>query len=258
MLVVHDDATALDALTRLFEAAGYDVATAASAFRAQALLDGDRPLDVVVVPWEDGRPIGGELYRWALHQRFDLRDQFVFLASEVPAAFDRVVNGRCLAVAPARTGEILRIVLAAVKRREALEHDATALELGLGEPSLLLAEDDPVLLAVMGDLLRDAGFQVTRAETGHAAIAQLAAGDFDVIVVDWVMDGGSGADVYGWVAAHKPALAARVVFLAGEESEDAAAIAPGRPMVRKGQDSGALIAAIDHIMRDAGTPGGPP
>jgi DNA-binding response OmpR family regulator len=250
VLVVHDDPEALDALTRLFEAHGCEVATAVGVFRAQAVLETDRPLDVVVAPWDAGHPSGGELYRWALLHRFDLRDQFVFLASEVPGDFDRVVNGRCLAVPPGAPGEIARIVMAAVKRHQALEHDATALELGLDQPALLLAEDDPILLAVMADLLREAGFQVTRAETGHAAIAQLAADDFDVIVVDWVMDGGSGADVYGWITAHKPVLASRIVFLAGEESEDAAAVAPGRPMVRKGQDSAALIAAIDRIMRD--------
>ena len=79
-LVIHDEADALDALTRLFEGAGFDVATAVGGFRAQAHLESDRPIDVVVVPWDAAHPVGGEVYRWSLQRRYDLRDGFVFRA----------------------------------------------------------------------------------------------------------------------------------------------------------------------------------
>ena len=58
-LVIHDDGEALDALTRLFEAAGFEVTTALTGFRAQAHLEGERPIDVVVVPWDAAHPVGG-------------------------------------------------------------------------------------------------------------------------------------------------------------------------------------------------------
>ena len=121
MLVIHDDGEALDLLTRLFEANGFEVITAVTGFRAQAHLEGARAIDVVVAPWDAAHSIGGDVYRWSLQQRYDLRDQFVFIASEVPADFDRIVGGRCLAVSMVRPAEIVRVALAAVKRRESLE-----------------------------------------------------------------------------------------------------------------------------------------
>src|SRR4051812_22040876 len=82
VLVIHDDGEALDALTRRFEATGFGAPPAIPGFRAQALLEGGRRFDVVVVPWDVAHPLGGEVYRWALQRRYDLRDGFVFLTAE--------------------------------------------------------------------------------------------------------------------------------------------------------------------------------
>lgn len=252
VLVIHDDGEALDVLTRLFEAGGFEVITAVTGFRAQAYLEGDRPIDLVVVPWDAAHPVGGEIYRWSLHRRYDLRDGFVFLAAEPPPDFDRLVAGRCLGVGMARPAEVVRIAAAAVKRRKTLElaRDAVAITDG-DRPRLLLADDEPVLLMVMAGLLGDAGFAVSRVDSGHGAIVLLDHEEFDVIVADWNMDDGNGADVYRWIAQVKPWLAERVVFLADEEGEDATVVAPGRPMFRKGQDSHALTAVLREIARQA-------
>ena len=253
VLVIHDDGEALDLLTQLFEASGFEVITAVTGFRAQAHLEGNRPIDVVVVPWDAAHPVGGDVYRWSLHRRYDLRDGFVFLAAELPPDFDRLVAGRCLGVALTRPAEIVRVATAAVKRRRALEIARDAVEVADGDqPTLLLADDEPVLLMVMADLLGEAGFAVSRVESGHGAILLLEHGEFDVIVADWNMDDGNGADVYRWIALTKPWLAERVVFLADEEGEDATVVAPGRPMFRKGQDSRALIAVLREIVRQSG------
>ena len=253
MLVVHDDGEALDALTRLFEANGFDVLTAASGFRAQAQLEGARPIDVVVAPWDSARAIGGEIYRWALQRRYDLRDGFVFLAPEPPPELDRLVGGRCLAVPMTRPAELIRVTHATVVRRRALAAapaaDPGAAVDGFELPTLLLADDEPVLLQVMGDLLTEAGYAIVRVASGHDAIRWLEHEDRDAIVLDWNMDDGTGADAYRWIAHAKPHLADRVVFLSDEESDDAAVVAPGRPMFRKGQDSRALTEALRQILR---------
>jgi len=255
VLVIHDDGEALDVLTRLFEGGGFEVITAVTGFRAQAYLEGDRPIDLVVVPWDAVHPVGGEVYRWSLHRRYDLRDGFVFLAAEPPPDFDRLVAGRCLGVAMTRPAEVVRVATAAVKRRRTLELVRDAVEIADGDrPTLLLADDEPVLLMVMADLLGDAGFAVSRVDSGHGAILLLENEEFDVIVTDWNMDDGNGADVYRWIAHEKPWLAERVVFLADEEGEDAAVVAPGRPMFRKGQDSHALTAVLREIARQGRGP----
>jgi CheY-like chemotaxis protein len=253
VLVIHDDGEALDLLTRLFEASGFDVLTAVTGFRAQAHLESDRWIDVVVAVWDPVHPVGGDVYRWALQARYDLRDQFVFIASEVAPDFDRIVAGRCLTVSIVRPADVVRVALAAVRRREQLEaaRDAAVAELADGKPSLLLADDEPVLLMVMADLFGDAGYAVTRVESGNKAIALLEREDFDAIVADWHMDDGSGADLYRWLIQVKPWLAERVVFLGSVESDETGAAAPGRPMFRKGQDSKALSSVLREIVRQA-------
>ncbi len=249
VLVIHDDADALDLMTRMFEASGFDVVTAISGFRAQAQLEGDRRVDVVVAPWDTQHPVGGEVYRWSLQRRYDLRDQFVFVGSEVPAEFDQIVAGRCLAVSMARPAEIVRVAAAAVRNRLKLEAQRDALaEADHSKPRLLLCDDEPILLMVMGDLL-GATYTVTRVESGHGAIVLLENEDFDAMVLDWRMDDGSGGDVYRWIITNKPWLAERVVFLSGWEGDDASVVAPGRPMLRKGQDSHALTQVLHEIVR---------
>jgi CheY-like chemotaxis protein len=255
VLVIHDDGEALDLMTRLFEASGLEVVTAVTGFRAQAHLEGERSVDVVVAPWDATHQVGGDVYRWSLQRRYDLRDQFVFIASEVPGEFDQLVAGRCLAVSMARPAEVVRVAVAAIKRRSALEsaRDAAVADLDDDKPSLLLVEDEPILLMVMADLLGEVGYSVTRAESGHGAIAQLEHGDFDAIVADWSMDDGSGADIYRWLREFKPWLVDRVVFLTSADGDDTSKAAPGRPMFRKGQDSHDLTTVLREIVRQART-----
>ena len=112
------------------------------------------------------------------------------------------------------------------------------------------ADDEPILLAAFGDLLTGSGYAVVSCESGNAAITMLEQEEFDAIVTDWHMDDGTGADVYRWLVEHKPALAERLVFLSGGESDDAAQVAPERPMIRKGQDSHALTSVLEQIVRD--------
>lgn len=248
MLIVHSDGDTLDLLTRLFEASGCDVVAAVSAFRAHTHLESERPTDVVVAPWDTADRLGGDIYRWALQHRFDLRDQFVFIAADVPADFDRIVGGRCLAVSIARPAEIVRVAYAAVRRRQSLESRPPPIgELDDDKPTLLLAEDDPMLLSVMADLLADAGFSVVRAESGRSAIAQLETGEFDAIVSDWNMDGGGGAELVRWLREFKPWLVDRLILLSSDDADDAAGQAHGRPTVRKGQDSSVLIEKLRDI-----------
>jgi CheY-like chemotaxis protein len=250
-LVIHDDGDALDLLTRLFEASGFEVVTAVTGFRAQTYLEASRPIHVVVAPWDTTHAVGAQVYRWALQQRYDLRDQFVFLASEVPPDFDRIVAGRCLAMSMVRPAEVVRVAVAAVKRRARLEaeRDAAFATIDMDRPSLLLVDDEPILLAVMAELFTDQGYSVVRVESGYGAIGMLENEDFDAIVADWAMDGGNGADIYRWIIINKPHLIDRVVFLSGAEGDDAAKVAPGRPMFRKGADSRALLGVLHEIVR---------
>ena len=235
----------LDLLTRWFEAEGLDVVSATSTFRAQAHLEGERPIDVVVAPWDVAQTLGGETYRWVLQHRPDLRNRFAFIADEVAPEFDAVVGGRCLAIPLSAVDELARVANAIVRRIRTPPLGVPVVR-GRGRPTLLLVDDDPLLLDAMAHILSDAGYAVTQTDSGNQAAEILELRDFDAIVIDWRMHDGSGADLYLWVMKHKPQLASRVVFLSEAEEDDSNPIAPGRPMFRKGQDS----AALTDVLRD--------
>ncbi len=245
IIVLSHDGQLLDLLTRLFEARGFAVALAATVGQALAHLGSEREFDAIVAEWDSTYAGGGDVYRWVLEHRFDLRDRFVFLTEDPPADFDRVVAGRCLTVRARETAEIVRLVVATSARVN--RPAELAAEWSSGGPSLLLADDDPMLLAAMADLLRDAGFAVTSADNGKAAIAALDRDEFDVILVEWSMANGSGAQVFQWVVTFRPWLVDRVAFLIERGDERQAVEAPGRPSFWKGADSGDLIAGLNKL-----------
>jgi DNA-binding response OmpR family regulator len=246
LIVLIQDGHTLDRLTRLFEARGFAVALAATVGQALTHLGSERSFDAVVAEWDSHRPAGGELYRWVLEHRFPLRDRFVFLSDDPPPELDRLVAGRCLTVRPGETGEIIRVVTALVSRvRDGGELEA---EWDPSDgPSLLLADDDPMLLDAMSRLLRDAGFAVTAVDSGAAAQAALDHGEFDVILLEWGMVGGSGSQVFQSIVTFRPWLVDRVAFLIDRKEDREATQGPGRPAFWKSADAGELIASLRKL-----------
>ena len=250
VLLIHDDGDVLDLLTRLFESNGFEVVAAATAYRAQAHLDGARHIEAVVAPWDVHHSAGGDAYRWVLKHRADLRTRFVFIADEVPPEFDAVVGGRCLAIPLAALDELVRVSEGIVRR---VRTPPRGIPIAPDRPSLLLADDDPMLLDAAGGLFHDSGYAVTTVESGGEACIRLELRDFDAIVLDWHMHDGSGADVYRWLLKNKPELAPRVVFLCESDADDTGPVAPGRPMFRKGQDFQALSDMLRMLVRNVKT-----
>jgi CheY-like chemotaxis protein len=257
ILIIHQDGDELDRLTRMLESRGFDVVTAATAFQANARLDGERPIDVVVAQWDDDHALGGEVYRWVLRHRSRLRGQFVFLGVAAPDGFDLMVAGRCLIVDPNDDGELVRVAEAASRRSRMLElarSDESGAVAAYGAadgsttgPRMLLVDDEPMLLQVMAGWFAEVGFRVTTVESGNAAIDQLASAEFDVVVTDWQMEDGSGAELYRWIRAHKPDHLERVAILADSRVEQIRSALPGVPVFAKGQDADGLIAVLRQI-----------
>ncbi len=249
VLLIHQDSIVLDTLTRMFEIRGCTVLTAASSFRAQAILSGESDIAAIVAQWDAAHPIGAEVYRWAINNRYDLRSQFVFLAEEISEDFDTVVAGRCLVVHPSQLIELARVVEAAVSHRERLAAASAPEQMSMDQPKLLLAEDEPMLLLVMSRLLSSAGYDVHQADSGNRAISVLERDDFDVIVIDWRMDNGGGAEVFKFLCLQRPWLVDRLVFLSGGGTAEVEQVAPSRPVIAKGQDSALLLRVLQDIVR---------
>jgi CheY-like chemotaxis protein len=245
-LVIHAEGEVLDLLTQWFEAHNFDVIPAPSRLRAQAHLEGDRPIEVVIAPWDDTHPVGGEIYHWVLQNRPDLRSRFVFVGDEVVPEFDAVVGGRCLAVPLSAVEEIIRVATGIV-RRVRTPPRGIPIQRGPGRPALLLADDDPLLLVAMAEVFTEKGYAVSQVDSLKSALELVEFRDFDVILADWKMHDGNAGDLYKWILKNKPHLAARVVFLSEADLDDSGPIAPGRPMFRKGQDSQQLIEVLREI-----------
>lgn len=252
ILLVHDEPAYLDRLTRTFEARGFEVAVAATRFGAVSKLE-SRPegddFDVVVADWHAVGGLGEHVYRWALDNRYHLRGRFVFIAGDPPGNFDDIVQGRCVMVGPGDLEEIVRVAEATARRvAKIAELDDADLEwFDLDTPQLLIADDEPLQLSYMSRMFRDVGFAVTTADSGNAAIKMLEAESFDVIIVDWFMPNGSGADLYRWLEANKPGHVSRVIFLSGlvgAEVDQIRKQAPSCTVLPKGQDSQALVRVV--------------
>jgi CheY-like chemotaxis protein len=256
ILIIHGDGDELERLTRLFESRGFDIVTAATVFQANARLDGDREIDVVVAQWDDMHILGGEVYRWVLRRRSKLRGQFVFLGVVPPDGFDATVAGRCLLVDPDDEGELVRVTEAASRRSRQLAVAMTDLSgpvpaYGTARapvgPRLLLVDDEPMLLRVMADWFSAVGFEVTAVDSGNSAIVELAARRFHAIVTDWQMEDGSGEQLYGWIATNQRDQLERLLILTDARADQIRNALPGVPVFAKGQDADGLISMLQSI-----------
>ncbi|HET8715850.1 MAG TPA: response regulator, partial [Holophagaceae bacterium] len=60
------------------------------------------------------------------------------------------------------------------------------------------------------------GHHPTLAREGQEAVQLLQGGSFDLIVSDIRMPGLSGIELFGWIQAHRPDLARKVLFTTGD------------------------------------------
>jgi DNA-binding response OmpR family regulator len=251
LLIVHTDGDVLDQLTQQFERKGFDVRTAATAFQAQGQLETSTAVAVVLAQWDGGTTVGGDIYKWALRHRPALRGQFVFMAAVVPDGFDELVSGRALAIDPRQVGELHRVVAATAAQAEKLNVG----DLGDGDwldterPTLLLVDDDPVLLTVIASFLGESGFAVTPVDSAPAAMAEMRVADFHVVLADWQMDNGSGNELLRWISEQRPSMMPKLTFLSSTAAGEQQAAAKGCRAFSKGQDSRVLIGALQEIAR---------
>jgi DNA-binding response OmpR family regulator len=251
LLLAHGEVDVLDNLKRVFAGRGFRVTAAATAQDASGHLQA-RGFELVLCAWELPGGTGADVYRRAVAHNLAMRGRFVFLAEAPPDDFQAVVEGRCLCIDPHAIEELVRVVEAAARRarrlaRARLSGGQIAM-LEADRPRVLVVEDEPLELIFMVRVLADYGFAVTAAQSGFAAIARLQRESFDIVLTDWFMADGSGADLYKWILESQPALAERCVFMSGGSPPDFHTIAPGRALVPKGQDSPQLLETLVHIV----------
>ena len=102
---------------------------------------------------------------------------------------------------------------------------------------VLLIEDEPAIMSYVRAVLERSGYTVVCSVSGAEGLRLLEEGSFLGVVSDMRTPGGvNGADVYEWIASHRPELASRLVFITGDIAhEDTVATLEktGAPCVEK-------------------------
>lgn len=84
-------------------------------------------------------------------------------------------------------------------------------------PSVLIVEDDDVVRKLMKLALEAHGYDVVATATPPAARTVAASRDFDLLVADVLMPGGTGPELWAELSQLNPDL--RVLFVSGHEPE---------------------------------------
>jgi two-component system NtrC family sensor kinase len=120
---------------------------------------------------------------------------------------------------------------------------------------ILLIEDEPGVMAYVQAVLERNGYRVVGVESGADALRLLASGDFHGVVSDMRTPGGvDGAQVYAWIATHRPELASRIVFITGDVANDETVTIlqrTGAPCVEKPFRVRQFLSVIEKTMGSA-------
>ncbi len=120
---------------------------------------------------------------------------------------------------------------------------------------VLLIEDEPAVMALVRAVLEGHGYSVVPTESGAEALRLLAEGNFHGVVSDMRTPGGvDGAQVHAWIAAHRPELARRLVFITGDMANEETAATlrrTGAPCVEKPFRVQEFISVVEQTMGKA-------
>lgn len=87
----------------------------------------------------------------------------------------------------------------------------------LGQPHLLVVDDDPDLCANLWDLFRENGYRVCLAQNEHEAAERLQSNTFRVVLIDMKLPEGDGSTVFRLVRQANPQT--RTIVITGHRTE---------------------------------------
>jgi CheY-like chemotaxis protein len=152
--------------------------------------------------------------------------------------------------APGR-GSAFHIYLPVAEERPPAEADTARAEVPGGTETLLVAEDDPMLLDLTLQLLAEKGYRVLTARDGLEAVQLFASHitEIDLVLMDVIMPRMSGRAAYDQIRAIAPDLP--VIFVTGYSGEALDAPLTKRPdfhLIRKPYAADALFTKIRQVL----------
>ena len=187
ILVVDDDPDICDNLRDILSDLGYQVDTAHDGPSALKLVS-RRPYDVALLDLKMPGMDGLTLYREIKKKRAGTVSLLVTAYAGPATAEEALSAGAWKVLAkPVDFARLLHFV-----------------EEALGQPLVLVVDDDRDLCENLWDLLRDRGFRVCVAHDLHHAAENLRDASFDVVLIDMRIPDGDGGSVFRMVRATNP------------------------------------------------------
>ncbi|HET7708300.1 MAG TPA: PAS domain S-box protein [Sphingomicrobium sp.] len=113
--------------------------------------------------------------------------------------------------------------------------------------SVLVIDDDPDVRGFICESLAEQGYKVREAADGQAGLAAFADDRPDLIVLDFIMPGLSGAEVASRILADRPEQA--ILFVSGYSETDAVkSVAPNAPLLPKPFRAEMLERAVELVL----------
>jgi len=144
---------------------------------------------------------------------------------------------------PGGTTAELWLPLAAQAPAEAPRQSEAASGMAVQAKTVLVVDDDPLVLTSTAAMLDDLGYGVDTANSGEEALERLGAGGIDILVTDQAMPGMSGTELIDRARALRGSLPALIVTGVVEDA------CSGLPRLSNPFDQRALSQALDALER---------
>lgn len=126
----------------------------------------------------------------------------------------------------------------------------------MSNPPILVIDDEPAVVAFVRAALERSGYCVISASSGVQALELLRETSLCGVISDMRTPGGvTGADVHAWLAAHRPELLGRVIFITGDivnEETRRLLSATGAPCIEKPFRVQQLLSVVQEVLGKAG------
>ena len=119
---------------------------------------------------------------------------------------------------------------------------------------VLVVDDEPAICKALAIALERAGYQALTAQSGDSALALLATGHVDVMLIDLRIPDTRGDVVFELAAATHPHLRRQTLFMTGDLSERAQKLITSCkcPMLRKPFELKEMITAVESLLPHQG------
>src|SRR5436305_11372206 len=125
----------------------------------------------------------------------------------------------------------------------------------MSNPPILVIDDEPAIVAFVRAALERSGYGVVSAGSGIQALELLKEAPLCGVISDMRTAGGiTGADIHTWLAANRPELLGRVIFITGDivnEETRTLLSATGAPCIEKPFRVQQLLSVVQELFGKA-------